>query len=72
MTEQDRLFLTASLAEDGMPIAAGRPVFLPRGLVVRVTEGEKSDPAALLAAVQKALSSHGVSLEWQIVPDGVA
>ena len=69
MTEQDRLFLAASLAEDGMPIAAGRPAFPLRRVVVRLTDREKADPVALLAAVRDALSSHGVSLECQIVPD---
>ncbi len=52
-----------------MPIAAGRPAFLPRRVVVRLTDREKADPVALLAAVRTALANQGVSLEWQIVPD---
>jgi hypothetical protein len=69
MNEQDRRFLAASLAEDGMPIAAGRPAFPPRRVVVRLTDREKSDPSALLAAVGSALSDEGISVEWQIVSD---
>jgi hypothetical protein len=70
MSEQDQLYLAASMAENGMPIAAGRPEFLPHRLVVRLSDRERSDPIATLAAIRNALSHHGVFLEWQIVPEG--
>lgn len=70
MSEQDRLFLDASLAENGMPISAGGFPPTPRRVVVRLTDGERADPAARLAAVETALTAQGVALEWVILNGG--
>jgi len=63
LSDTDKIFMEAALAENGMPIAAGHPgPSASRRLVVRVTPSEEANPVALLAAVRSALSSQGFTL----------